>query len=92
MIGGATFQVGLDPAGVLPYQSTSQQAAKIGTALTAPPVTKWYGPSEFYTLGLPLPDIPPGYAVPIWLQRTAMNSIAFTPQSLSLQITFVSDC
>ena len=88
---GAVPSMGMDPAGVVPYQSSSQQAAIIGTSLIMPPVTQWYGPAITYTFGLPLPDIPPGYAVGIWLRRIAMNSVAFTPQILALQVAFNCD-
>lgn len=88
---GAGLKIGIDPVGVVPYQSSTQQAAIIANSLIPPPVIKWYGPSDFYTFGLPLPDLVPAYTVAIWLQRTATNSVAFTPQSLSLQITFTSD-
>ena len=88
---GASLAVGVDPSGVVPYQSTHQQAAIIANSLTAPPVTTWYGPSIIYNLGLPITDVPPGYAVGIWLKRTATNSVAYTPQQLALQVAFVSD-
>lgn len=89
---GAKMAIGVDPIGPVPYQSSSPQASVIPNSVTAPPVAVWYGPSPVFNPGgLLIPDIPPGYAQAVWIQRTATNSPALTPQSLSLQITFASD-
>jgi hypothetical protein len=89
--GGAGMMVAVDPIGPLPFQSTSPQAQSISQTTSVPTVTSWYGPSPLFTSGLLVPDVPPGYAVAVWIQRTATNSPAVTPQSLSLQVTFASD-
>lgn len=89
--GGATMLIAVDPIGPQPYQSTSPQAQVINQSTSTPTVVSWFGPSPLSTSGLLVPDIPPGYAVAVWIQRTATNSPAITPQSLSLQVTFASD-
>jgi hypothetical protein len=90
--GGAAIQLAADPIGPLPYGSALPQAQSISASTTAPAVAGWYGPSPVYNPGgLLVPDIPPGYATAVWIQRTATNCPAITPQSLSLQCTFASD-
>jgi hypothetical protein len=90
--GGANLFLAVDPIGPLPYNSPLQQAQAINSNTTMPSVVGWYGVSPTYNPGgLLVPDIPPGYAVAVWIQRTATNSPALTPQSLSLQVTFASD-
>jgi hypothetical protein len=89
--GAAMLSLAVDPIGPQPYQSTSQQAQVISQNTSAPTVVAWYGPSPLYYYGLLVPDIPPGYAVAVWIQRTAVNSPAVTPQSLQLEVTFASD-
>lgn len=89
---GATMMIAVDPIGPMPYNSTSPQAQAISETTTMPSVSGWLGVSATYNPGgLLVPDIPPGYAVAVWIQRTATNSPALTPQSLSLQVTFASD-
>lgn len=90
--GAAIIDIAVDPLGPQPYASTSVQAQTIVNSTTIPTVVGWYGVSPTYNPGgLLVPDIPPGYAVAVWIQRTATNSPATTPQSLSLQVTFASD-
>jgi hypothetical protein len=88
---GAMLQMAVDPIGPQPYQSTSPQAQVISSSTSAPTVVGWCGPSGLYYDGLLIPDIPPGYACAVWIQRTATNSPALTPQSLQLEVTFASD-
>jgi hypothetical protein len=87
----AMLQMAVDPIGPTLYNGTSPQAQVISMSTSAPTVVGWYGPSPLYFNGLLVPDIAPGYAVAVWMQRTATNSPALTPQSLSLQVTFASD-
>jgi hypothetical protein len=89
--GGATLQMAFDPIGAQPYNSTSPQAQVISQSTSTPVVVDWFGPSGLYYYGLLVPDIPPGYAVAVWIQRTATNSPAISPQSLQLEVTFASD-
>jgi hypothetical protein len=90
-VGGATMLLAFDPIGAVPYTSTSPQAQAISQSTSTPTVVSWFGPSPLYYNGLLIPDIPPGYAVAVWIQRTATNSPAITPQSLQLEVTFASD-
>lgn len=90
--GGTNLAVGVDAAGAVPYSQTAPQAARIALSVNAPAgVTAWYGPSAAPYNGLLIPDIQPGYACAVWIQRTAVNSPAVAPQSLSLQVAFTSD-
>lgn len=90
--GGANLFLAVDPIGPLPYNSPFPQAQSINSTTTMPSVLGWYGVSPTYNPGgLLVPDIPPGYACAVWIQRTATNCPALTPQSLSLQVTFASD-
>lgn len=90
---GAMLAVGLDPTGVVTYNSASVQAVTIATSLNAPAgVNTWIQqPLSLWTAGLKLPDIPPQYCVAIWIQRTATNSKVLTPQSLELACTYTSN-
>jgi hypothetical protein len=90
--GGANIAIGMDAAGVVPYNTSFQQAVLINTNTSPPPgVAAWYQPSVLYTSGCPLPDIPPQYCVAVWLQRTATNSSPLSPQTFSLECTFASN-
>jgi hypothetical protein len=90
--GGAGLMLAADPIGAMPYNSAAAQAQSISSNTNAPAVTGWFGPSPVYNPGgLLVSDVPPGYAVAVWIQRTATNCPALTPQSLSLQVTFASD-
>lgn len=89
---GANLFLAVDPIGPTPYNGTSPQAQTISMSTSAPSVVAWFGPSPtFNPGGLLVPDVPPGYAVAVWIQRTATNCPALTPQSLQLQVTFASD-
>lgn len=87
--GGCFMTVGMDPAGPVPYNSPTAQAALINTNTSAPAgVSAWYSPNMVFTAGLLVPDIAPQYCIAIWIQRTAVDSPPVMPQSLTLQITF----
>lgn len=89
---GANMFLAVDPIGPQLYNGSTQQAQVINSNTTMPVVTAWYGVSPTYNPGgLLIPDIPPGYACAVWIQRNATNCPALTPQSLSLQVTFASD-
>jgi len=91
-LGGATLAFGLDPTGVVAYNSGSPQAVTTANSLTAPAGVSFIGaPQAVYTAGLLTPDIPPLKCIAVWIQRTATNSPQQLPQTLSLQVTFVSN-
>ena len=91
--GGAAFSIGSDPIGVVPYNSSTAQAALISSSTHAPAnVTNYViQPQSQPQFGLKIPDLPPQMCIALWLQRTATNSPTLTPQTLTLACTFTSN-
>lgn len=87
-----SIAVAVDPVGNVLYNSTDIQAAIISSPTTEPAeVMEWFGPTEHFYLAdvnLTLPDIPPNYCTALWLQRTALNSVAITGDSHQVQCIF----
>jgi hypothetical protein len=79
--GGATLAIGLDPLG---------PAAKTGNVWTpgTPPAT-FTTPTTVGT-GLSVPTLNPGFAVAVWVRRTATASAKVRPEKNTLTITGTS--
>lgn len=89
--GGANLFVGVDPTGVLPYETATQQAVLIQNANTAPAgVNTWYSNSASFTSGAPLANIPAQSVAAIWFKLVATNSPAVTPDGALAQVAFNS--
>lgn len=90
--GGAAIAIGADPLGPVPYNSSSVQAAVIGSAYNAPTGVTWSSaPHQQFPSGVLIGSLPAQYCCAIWIRRTATNSAQLLPQSFSVQCTFVTD-
>lgn len=92
---GSSLQMGADPAGVTGINSTTPQAAIIGSSIIAPAgVSTWVVPtsttptSPNYTNGLQLGTLAPTQCAAVWLKRTALNSAAPTLSTFTVQVMF----
>ncbi len=88
--GGASDQIGLDPAGVTAVGSASAQAATIANELTAPSGVTFSAPTTD-SGGLAPADIPAGSCVAVWVKRTAGNNAAIASDGFTLGIAFDTD-
>lgn len=87
--GGATVQLGVDPAAASLKTSSTAQAAVISSATTAPAgVTTWVGTSATNAGGLSLGTIAPGFVKAVWIKRTATNSAPLNNDGFGLQVDF----
>jgi hypothetical protein len=87
--GGATFAVGVDPAGASAKGASSVQAATIANATTAPGgVTVWAAPSSTSSGGLSVASLPPGDVLAVWIRRTATNSGPVNNDGFVLEFDF----
>lgn len=85
----ATFAVGVDTSAPSVLAATSPQALVISSPIVAPSgITTWASPSSSSSGGLALPNIPPGYVMPVWVQRTAGGSAA--QNQFGVEVTFDS--
>ena len=71
--GGASIQIGLDPAGAVPIGQASAQAQTIANETTAPTGVSFSAPTTSGT-GLSLGTIQAGYCYAVWIKRTAANT------------------
>jgi hypothetical protein len=95
--GGASIAIALDPTGASLIGSSAVQAVVITSSTMAPAgVSGWVSPvssvpvSPDYTGGLQLGNIQPGYCYPIWIRRTANNTVAINGDAFGVQFTFSS--
>jgi hypothetical protein len=81
--GGAQMAVGIDPTAPSPINGNIQQALIIPSTTTAPAGVVFHAPVD-QSSALLLPDIPSGYGLPLWLRRSAQNTVAVPDDSFTL--------
>jgi hypothetical protein len=82
--GGATIDIGLDPAGV-GNGSTTGVAATPANETTAPAGVTFSNPTT-KAGGLAPANVPAGSAFALWIRRTAANSAALANDGATLQV------
>lgn len=85
----ATFAVGADTNNPSALAATAVQALSIASPVIAPSgIVTWAAPSSSPASGVPLPNIPPGYVMPVWIRRTASGSAGLN--QVGIEVTFDS--
>ena len=74
--GGATIDIGIDPAGATPIGQAGAQAAQIANETTAPSGVSFSAPTTKAGSTISLASLPAGQCVALWIRRTAANSAA----------------
>lgn len=81
---GASVAIGLDAAGVVDSDSSSAQAAIIGTEDNLPSGVTFTTPTTAGT-GLAVGSIGPGQCAAVWVRRTAANTAAVANDGATLR-------
>lgn len=84
--GGATFDIGVDPAAATAIGSASAQAATIANELAAPAGVSFSAPTTSGT-GLSIGTLTAGQCRAVWIRRTAANTSAVNNDGVTLNIT-----
>ena len=94
--GGATVQLGGDPAGATAIGSSVAQAARITAATNAPTgVNTWVSNTSTtptsgnsYANGVFIGTVAPGQCFAVWFKRTATNSAPLNNDGAGIEVTF----
>lgn len=85
--GGATWQIGADPAAASAIGSSTAQAAVIANSTTAPSGVTFSAPVTDGA-GLAVGDIAPGQVKAFWIKRSAANTSALNNDGFTIDVSF----